>query len=40
MWCLDDMERDSWDAGIELGHLLGKEHVSTPQSGVEALSPV
>ena len=34
MWCLDDM----WSgiAGIGLGHLLGREHDSTPQSGVEA----
>ena len=31
MWCPDDI------AGIGLGRLLGGEHASTPQSGVEAL---
>ena len=34
MWCPDDIGRDSWDLG--LGRLLGGEHASTPQSGVEA----
>ena len=33
MWCLDDIRRDSWDW---VGRLLGGEHASTPQSGVEA----
>ena len=33
MWCPDDIGRDSW---IGLGRLLGEEHASTPQSGVEA----
>ena len=33
MWCLDDIGRDSW---FGLGRLLGGEHASTPQSGVEA----
>ena len=32
MWCPDDTGL----AGIGLGHLLGREHDSTPQSGVEA----
>ena len=33
MWCPDDIGQDSW---IGLGRLLGGEHASTPQSGVEA----
>ena len=33
MWCLTTQ---SGMAGIGLGHLLGREHDSTPQSGVEA----
>ena len=33
MWCPDDIGRDSWDW---VGRLLGREHASTPQSGVEA----
>ena len=44
MWCPDDTGRDSFlttKGGSGLGRLLGGEHVSTPQSGVEAprLSP-
>ena len=33
MWCPHDIGRDSWDW---VGPLLGREHASTPQSGVEA----
>ena len=33
MWCPDDIGRI---AGIGLGRLLGREHASTLQSGVEA----
>ena len=33
MWCPDDI---GGIAGIGLGRLLGREHASTPQSGVEA----
>ena len=33
MWCPDDM---GGTAGIGLGRLLGGEHASTPQRGVEA----
>ena len=33
MWCLDDK---GGKAGTGLGHLLEREHGSTPQSGVEA----
>ena len=33
MWCPDDTGRDSWDW---VGRVLGREHASTHQSGVEA----